>query len=131
MGPKYIPSHLHTYKPESFNRIRYQPGLMRLTKVSLSLVSSFLVFGTEVHLDKQTASLDSADRVTRKEDGPLRSATWIWDGAAVSDAGPEYAAPVPPDRSDYRETVRRCPGWMRLPFRSFQVRNWDTETPKR
>ncbi len=65
----------------------FQPGLMQLAKVSLSLDSSFLVFGDEVHLEKGTKSLDSADRVSRKDDGTLRSATWTWDGSAVADAG--------------------------------------------
>jgi len=65
----------------------FQPGLMKLTKVELSLESSFLVFGDEMHLDKTTGSLDSADQVTRKEDGTLLAATWTWDGSAVSDAG--------------------------------------------
>ncbi len=65
----------------------FQPGLMQIKKVSLSLESSFLAFGDEIHLDKTTSSLDSADQVTRKEDGTLRFATWTWDGSAVADAG--------------------------------------------
>ncbi|PQJ33960.1 hypothetical protein BSZ35_04455 [Salinibacter sp. 10B] len=64
----------------------FQPGLMQLTEVSLSLTSDFLVVGDETHLDKTATSLDSADQMMRKDDGTLLSASWTWDGSAVADA---------------------------------------------
>ena len=59
---------------------------MRLDRISLPVESDVLVLGDEVHLDKSTNSLDSADRVTRSENGTFQSASWRWDGSAVADA---------------------------------------------